>query len=45
MATIVRRSVSFAFIAYLASSVLAVPSPQSIGSDLTILTHNDLYGS
>ncbi|KAF2002360.1 alpha/beta-hydrolase [Amniculicola lignicola CBS 123094] len=25
--------------------VVAVPSPQSIGSDLTILTHNDLYGN
>ena len=39
------RFVSFASIAYLASSTVAVPSPQSIGSDLTILTHNDLYGS
>ncbi|KAF2180566.1 alpha/beta-hydrolase [Zopfia rhizophila CBS 207.26] len=26
-------------------SVLAVPSPQTVGSDLAILTHNDLYGS
>ncbi|KAF2662683.1 cholinesterase [Lophiostoma macrostomum CBS 122681] len=28
----------------LVSCAIAVPSPQSIGSDLTILTHNDLYG-
>jgi hypothetical protein len=27
------------------SCVQAQPSPRSIGSDLTILTHNDLYGS
>lgn len=26
------------------SSAVAVPSPSSIGSELTILTHNDLYG-
>ncbi|OAG03950.1 alpha/beta-hydrolase [Paraphaeosphaeria sporulosa] len=29
----------------LTSHVLSVPSPQSIRSDLTILTHNDLYGN
>lgn len=29
----------------LLESAAAVPSPQSMNSDLTILTHNDLYGS
>ncbi|KAF2437823.1 cholinesterase [Karstenula rhodostoma CBS 690.94] len=29
----------------LARDVVPVPSPQSIRSDLTILTHNDLYGN
>ena len=28
----------------LTSHVVSVPSPHSIGSDLSILTHNDLYG-
>jgi pimeloyl-ACP methyl ester carboxylesterase len=29
----------------LLSSALAAVSPQSVGSDLTIITHNDLYGN
>ncbi|KAF9734810.1 Para-nitrobenzyl esterase 4 [Paraphaeosphaeria minitans] len=29
----------------LTSHVLSVPSPQSVRGDLTILTHNDLYGN
>ncbi|KAJ4291794.1 hypothetical protein N0V90_009689 [Kalmusia sp. IMI 367209] len=29
----------------LASHVVSVPSPHAIGSDLSILTHNDLYGN
>ncbi|CAO2652891.1 Nn.00g023020.m01.CDS01 [Neocucurbitaria sp. VM-36] len=27
------------------STVASIPSPQSIGSDLTIIAHNDLYGN
>jgi hypothetical protein len=29
----------------LVSFALATPSPQSVGSDLSIITHNDLYGN
>lgn len=29
---------------FLSKAVQAVPSPSSLGSDLQILLHNDLYG-
>ena len=36
--------ISFLSVSYLLLSVAAsVPSPQSVGSDLSIITHNDLY--
>ncbi|KAF2260759.1 cholinesterase [Lojkania enalia] len=36
---------SLTLLSCLSADVVAVPSPQSIGSDLTILTHNDLYAA
>jgi len=37
-------SASLAAGALFATGALAVPSPASVGSDLQILLHNDLYG-
>ncbi|KAF2019380.1 cholinesterase [Aaosphaeria arxii CBS 175.79] len=37
------RIVSLAFISFVRSAT-SLPGPQSIGSDLAIITHNDLYG-
>lgn len=33
-----------ALVGFLGKAVQAVPSPSSLGSDLQILLHNDLYG-
>jgi NCAIR mutase (PurE)-related protein len=45
MAFFIGISTALTVFAVLCSSpVLAVPTPQTVGSGLSILTHNDLYG-
>ncbi|KAF2475679.1 alpha/beta-hydrolase [Lindgomyces ingoldianus] len=45
MASFIGLAVAALFFGLSKTVRAAVPSPQSIGSDLTILTHNDLYGN